>query len=237
MTDSDILHLVQISDTHLHGDPRALAKGVNTFETLCATVAAIGADEEVLDAVVASGDLSNDWSDESYLHFAELTRALDAPVYALPGNHDDPEQLGRVLRSEGVYVQSSVDLGAWRLVFLDSVIPEEMNGRLGADKLAALDAELAGADGRFALIFLHHHPVAVGRAWADMLGLADADDFFAVLDRHTHVRGVAWGHIHFGFETRRNGVTLAAAPSTCMEVVTDPSNGLMFGRLHQRDGR
>jgi Icc protein len=230
MPDSRPVHLIQISDCHLHGNPRTLAKGVSTFETLAATVAAIGADEDVIDAVVASGDLSNDWSDDSYLHFADLTRALGAPVYALPGNHDDPAQLVRVLSAEGVLVRPGADIGAWRLIFLDSVIRGEINGRLGSAKLAALDAELAGAEGRFALVFLHHHPVAVGRAWEDVPGVADAEAFFAVLDRHANVRGVAWGHIHFGFESERRGVRLVAAPSTCMEVVKDAETGLAYGR-------
>ena len=47
--------------------------------------------------------------------------------------------------------------------------------------------------------------------------LRNSEDFFRVLDRHRHVRGVLCGHVHQEFETERRGVRIMATPSTCVQ--------------------
>ena len=64
---------------------------------------------------------------------------------------------------------------------------------------------------------LHHQPVAIGCGWLDEQMVADADDFFEILDRHDGVRGVLWGHVHQEIDRQRNGVRLLASPSTCVQ--------------------
>ena len=41
-----------------------------------------------LDAILVSGDLSEDGSLESYHTFKEIIGRLEAPLYVIPGNHD-----------------------------------------------------------------------------------------------------------------------------------------------------
>jgi Icc protein len=53
--------------------------------------------------------------------------------------------------------------------------------------------------------------------WLDQVGLENADEFFAVLDRHRNVRAVLWGHVHQVHDTERNGVKLFSTPSTCAQ--------------------
>jgi len=47
--------------------------------------------------------------------------------------------------------------------------------------------------------------------------VADAAAFFDVLDRYPGVRGVLWGHVHQQIDQQRNGVSLMASPSTCVQ--------------------
>lgn len=54
----------------------------------------------------------------------------------------------------------------------------------------------------------------MGSRWLDSVGLVNADDFWSVIDKHAHVRGVAWGHVHQTYDGERNGVRLFATPST-----------------------
>jgi Icc protein len=54
----------------------------------------------------------------------------------------------------------------------------------------------------------------MGSRWLDGIGLANADEFWRVIDAHRHVRGIAWGHVHQSFDGERNGVQLFATPST-----------------------
>ncbi len=57
---------------------------------------------------------------------------LDAPLYVLAGNHDDRRALHRhfgVPGADGEPVQYAVDLGALRLVVLDSTRPARTQER------------------------------------------------------------------------------------------------------------
>ncbi len=46
------------------------------------------------------------------------------------------------------------------------------------------------------------------------MGLAEAEGFWSVIDRHAHVRAVVWGHVHQAFDGKRGDVRLLATPST-----------------------
>ena len=64
------------------------------------------------------------------------------------------------------------------------------------------------------MVCLHHHPVDMDSRWLDTIGLANADDFWRVIDAHAHVRAIAWGHVHQAYDGERGGVRLFATPST-----------------------
>ena len=214
---TDIVRLIQITDCHVLADPADRLRGVDTHATLARVVERVRAEAPPPDAVLATGDLSQDGSAESYRRVRTLLARLGAPVHCLPGNHDHGPSMASVLPGDGVRVDRGPLVGGWRVVLLDSTVAGEVNGRLGVDDLAKLDRALEEHSDRHALICLHHNPVAVGGAWRDWVSLANPDDLFTVIDRHAHVRGVLWGHIHQSFEGTRNGVRLIGSPATCFQ--------------------
>ncbi|HEY5430584.1 MAG TPA: metallophosphoesterase, partial [Solirubrobacteraceae bacterium] len=101
-----------------------------------------------------------------------------APVYALAGNHDDRETLRRCFGlggAAGEPVQYAMDLGALRLIALDTTRPGEDGGELDSHRLRWLDAELARAPDQPTLLAMHHPPFAIGIAVWDAIGLPAAD--------------------------------------------------------------
>jgi len=80
-------------------------------------------------------------------------------------------------------------------------------------ELARLDSALAQSP-KHAMVCLHHHPIAMGSRWLDSVGLAQPEDFWSVIDAHTNVRAVVWGHVHQAFDGSRGAVRLFATPST-----------------------
>lgn len=238
------LVIAQLTDCHLADEPEAAVMGVVSDATLAAVLANLAAARPAPEFVLATGDLSQTASDASYARLAAHLRELERPVHCLPGNHDDPAALGRALAGGAITTDFVVDSGAWRVVLLNSHLPGSHGGRLGAEQLARLDEALASAPGRFALVALHHPPVAIASPWMDAIGLFDAADFFARLDRHENLRAVIWGHIHQPFEGSRNGVRLLGTPSTCRQfrprsetpVMTDESPAWRRLLLHG-DGR
>ena len=76
--------------------------------------------------MLISGDLADHGADVEYERARELLEPLDAPLYVLPGNHDDRLALRRhfeVPAGSAEPVQYVAELGPLRLVALDSTRP------------------------------------------------------------------------------------------------------------------
>src|SRR5437764_11421197 len=177
--------LLQLSDPHIgaewaDGDPVA---------GLAATVESVRALRVRPDAVLVSGDLADHATDAEYEQVRELLAPLKAPLFVLPGNHDDRRALHRhfgVPGADGEPVQYSMDLGPLRLVVLDTTRPGEDPGALDTERLGWLAAELATAPEAPTLLAMHHPPLVTWVPVWDELGLPAADRraLGAVLERH-----------------------------------------------------
>ncbi len=212
---NDDVRLLQLTDSHLFASPHGRLRGVETLFSLQRVLSHASARKLNVDAVVCTGDIVNDEPD-GYAHFARVLSALGKPVYCIPGNHDDPARLRSALAAPPFQVGGHVDLGAWRIILVDSCVPGQAGGRISKPELQALDAALTD-NRRYAMVCVHHHPVAMASRWLDAVGIENADEFFAVLDAHPQVRAISWGHVHQSFDARRHGVRLLATPSTCAQ--------------------
>ncbi|WP_432542560.1 metallophosphoesterase [Kineococcus sp. SYSU DK002] len=204
-----ILHL---SDTHL------MAAG-GLHGGFVDTTAALGHVLESLhrigplDAVVVSGDVSEDGTVASYetarALVGEFARAHGAvPVFAM-GNHDTPAEFTEVLGP----VRSVHDVDGFRLVVLDSSVPGRGYGLLGAEQLDWLRSVLATAAPKGSAVVVHHSPVPAPTVLHDGLKLQDPADLLAALDG-TDVRVVLSGHYHHAAaQTYPSGLTALVAPA------------------------
>ena len=104
-----------------------------------------------------------------------------------------------------------------RLVGLDTLVPGEPGGRLDAERLAWLDARLAGAPARPTVIFMHHPPFATGIAVMDGMGLDGAEGFGAVIRRHSQVERIVCGHLHRSIVRRFAGTVACRSPATARQ--------------------
>ncbi len=210
------IRLLQISDPHLFGRSEGALRGVVTRDSLQAVLRHARAHHWDAEALLLTGDLVNDDA-SGYATVRELFGNLGKPLWCLPGNHDDGAAMRRELGAAPFEVGGFHDLGAWRVILLDSCVSGQAHGRLGVGELSRLEAALAGAGERHVLIGLHHHPVRMSSRWIDSVGLQNPEDFFAITDRYPQVRVMLWGHVHQAFDSRRKGVRLLAVPSTCAQ--------------------
>jgi 3',5'-cyclic AMP phosphodiesterase CpdA len=216
--------LVQLSDPHLGA---AWAGDGDTYALLAETVECVRARVPAPDAVLVSGDLADHATDAEYTRFRELLEPLGAPLYVLPGNHDDRAALRRHFALGGAPddpIQADVDLGAVRLVVVDSTRPGEDAGELDAHRLAALDATLEASPDRPTLIAMHHPPLATGfPAWDRMLFTAsDLRALGVVVAAHPQVRLIVAGHVHRALAGTLAGRPVRAAPSTYVQAELGP---------------
>ena len=210
------LRVLQLTDTHLYANPGGTLLGLNTLKSFQQVVGHIRDFHWPLDLLLATGDLVHDASPKGYARLAEILSSFGVPVFCLPGNHDAPLAMKAHLRADSVTTETVCDLGGWRFVMLDSVIPGEEGGHVAAAEIAKLEQALASTD-RPTLVCMHHQPVRVGSAWIDTMMIDNPDPLFEVIDRHPHVRGLLWGHIHQTYEASRRQVRLMASPSTCVQ--------------------
>jgi 3',5'-cyclic-AMP phosphodiesterase len=193
--------LAQISDLHFLPQGTLAFGRVDVAGCLERAIDHLNALQPRPDAVLITGDLTNDGDAAIW---AALTRALarlDAPLYPLPGNHDDRDLMRAAFAHLELFPAQgplcfAVDLGTVRLIGLDSLIPGDPAGLLGAEQLAWLDARLAEAPQTPALVALHHPPFPTGIEHMDGMMLTDGAALAAVIGRHPQVERVLCGHVH-----------------------------------------
>ncbi len=207
------LRIVQFTDLHLYGAADGQLRGVPTLPALEATLAAARRRETRWDAILLTGDLVQD-DPSGYAHVRALFGGSTAPVYCIPGNHDEIGALRSELAAAPFQINGTAEHGNWLLVMLDSYLHGKAGGRLAEAELERLDRALAAHPGHHALVCLHHHPVAMKSRWLDSVGLENPEALFEVLDRHQNVRVLLWGHVHQAWEGTRRGVRLLCTPST-----------------------
>ncbi|MFM7799138.1 MAG: metallophosphoesterase [Planctomycetota bacterium] len=123
------VRLLQITDTHLTGDPAAAIRGVATLPSLRRVLAAVQDEIAAADAILLTGDVVHDDRD-GYAWIRSELGALGRPVLCIPGNHDDPALMREELAGDPFRHCGHHDFGGWRIVMLDSTIPGDAAGEL-----------------------------------------------------------------------------------------------------------
>lgn len=214
--------LVQLSDLHVG----ASENGVDPVPHLEAVVEAVRALPNRADAVLLSGDLTDDGAEDNYRVARELLERLEVPLHVLPGNHDDRERLRAAFDLPGAGdepIRYSVNVGELRLVAYDSVVPGQDPGRYDPEQLRWLDAELGAEPERPTLLALHHPPLATGIEEWDGINLEPGQRplLAEVVARHPQLRAIVGGHLHRVAASALAGVPVLAAPSTYLQALPD----------------
>lgn len=213
----DVVRLVQVTDSHIFSEPEGCLLGLNTresFEIVCERVAK---EEWRPDALLATGDLSQDASPEAYKYLADYFYSMNIPSFWVAGNHDNPATMEMYLSNGRVSSAKHLFIGHWQIILLDSAVPGKVHGELAQSQLDFLEKTLNRYQNKHVLVVLHHQPVDIGSQWLDNIGLANRSDFNKIIERHSHVRGVLWGHVHQEFHKVIKGVSWIASPSSCVQ--------------------
>jgi 3',5'-cyclic-AMP phosphodiesterase len=219
--------LVQLTDPHIR-EPGRLAYGrIDTAPYLRRAVQTVLRLRQVPDAVVITGDLSDFGRAAEYTHLAELLAPLDMPVYLMPGNHDDRDQLRRsfpahtYLGTSG-FVQYSVKVGSLRLLTIDTCVPGHSHGTLCAQRLRWLEAQLDACRNEPVVIAMHHPPFRTLIGHMDKIGLLEGSaELEALVARCPNVERVICGHLHRPIDVRFGGTVASTSPAPGHQVALD----------------
>lgn len=211
------IQVLQISDFHLLNDPGDTMMGINTEESFKAVLQAAGQHHAPADLVLLTGDLAQDATPACYRRLKGHLEELRAPVFCMPGNHDDPELMATDLAGGLIALEKQILIGSWQILCLDSTVLDSAGGYLRAEQMDWLASLLAENRDRFTVISLHHSPLPTGSLWLDTMRLGNADPFLELLERSGQVRCVVFGHVHQEMDARRGGLRLLACPSSCFQ--------------------
>ncbi len=210
--------LAHLSDIHVSDPDSLIASFSDGAAQLEAVVVQLNGLDRNVDAVVITGDLTDRGHPDQYARLRELLAPLDAPIYLLAGNHDDPAALRAAfpdhpeLAGDGP-LRWVVDDHPLRLVAIDSTRTDHHDGCLTDDELAWLDTTLAAAPEHPSVVCLHHPPFVTGMWWMDYGGLPGTAELRTVVDRHPQVRAVLCGHVHRAVEVGWAHARVASAPA------------------------
>lgn len=196
--------LLQLSDLHIVKEGERASSVLDTRRILNAAIEQlleIRAALDPLDAVLVSGDISDDGSLDSYAFAkAELER-LGLPLYAVPGNHDAREPFRNAF-AELAEVSTS-DLIDWAtpindtlVVGLDTLIEGKGGGRLREDSIEFLRNALNTWVGGPVVVMLHHPPITTGIHFMDAIGLENPQSLEAAIAGVEHDIIFIAGHVH-----------------------------------------
>jgi 3',5'-cyclic AMP phosphodiesterase CpdA len=220
--------IVQLTDLHIRA-PGQLSYGrVHAAHALRTAVNSVLRLRQRPRAVVVTGDLADSGAAAEYAHLAELLAPLDMPVYLLPGNHDDRDQMRRSFPGhrwfgrEDRFLQYSVQVGNLRLVALDTSEPGKPYGRLDADRLLWLERELETCRHQAVVIAMHHPPFPTLIGHMDDVGLLQGvAELEAIVERHPNVERLICGHLHRAIDARFGGTIACTTPSPAFQLALD----------------
>lgn len=229
-----------LADTHISADPNRVYPGTkwpgtpvkeDEHESVNMAVCLAEAAKSVLALnprpaqLIVNGDcaLSNGKESEykEFLRLVEPIRAAGITVHVTIGNHDNRENLWKLLpflKEEQMGVQAGVvELPHANLVLLDS----GKRGVLGEEQLDWLAKELDQRADKPALIFGHFNPYP-NRGVRPIKGMRDGPSLLKLLAERKHARGYFYGHTHEWQYDRREHLHL----------INQPAVSYYFGKGH-----
>ncbi len=213
----EVLQFVHVTDTHLLNRAAATLHGLNTKKTLEAVLSHSRVHCPDIDFLLFTGDISQTGNAASYTLFASVIQRYDLPVYCVPGNHDAPALLRRIIPTCPDDTINVIQLDKFSLILLSSWVQDKHHGLISRRCLQQLERHLSNSQDRFNIIAVHHPPVSINSKWLDEIGLQNKAEFLQTIHNYHQHALLLFGHIHQEVDQQLEKLRLLATPSTCYQ--------------------
>ena len=209
--------VVQITDCHLLATPDAVYQGIRPYQYLRRVLDGLRAEAPLL---VLTGDLTEDHSAASYQLLQQLLADWPAPVFLLPGNHDERAALTALSQQAPCRPERRLQLPGWQLWLLDSK-GDTPAGSFPAPRLAELACWLDEAGPQQIFWFCHHHLLPIG-SFIDRFDQQDKAGLLALLQAEPRLRGLAHGHCHHAYQLEQQDFIQVGCPASSVAFLQTP---------------
>lgn len=212
--------IAQISDTHIvpKGQEWKSLAQTQVASRLRLIVQNLNTLNPKPDVVLLTGDAIDDAGTAGYIHLKEILKPLTIPLYIIPGNHDDREDMRFAFQEESYmpsegFIQYVVDDHPVRLIGLDTIIPNESHGTLCQERIDWLYNILKENISKPTLIFMHHPLIKIGQRLLDKLNCHVPDNFESLIRSFPNIIGIISGHYHKSCAAIFGGTLCFVGPS------------------------
>lgn len=194
--------ILQLSDLHFGRDAVDPETGLNASLRLQTVLRACAPIMDEVDLLLLTGDLTDDASPEGLDGLVAQLEPLGLAVVAVPGNHDDPEQIAARFAHNAF-------LGPWLVQGLDTTLAGETHGRFRPNIVDPSHE----TEHPYRLVALHHPPLTpTNNPLFQLDGAAEMLEWARAMSRPPYV---ASGHLHLAFTMRTAwGMQVLGCPST-----------------------
>ncbi len=212
--------IAHLSDPHVRPEGELYQGVVDSNVQFAAAIAQVNALDPRPDLVLLSGDLVDHGHADEYAMLARLLAALEVPVLAIPGNHDEREAFRAAftnqswLPANGPINYAVGDRGPVRIVAFDVTLSGLHHGIVSEEGAAWLHGVLAAEPARPTIVMMHQPPFDTGIPYMDPYCCREGHRLADVVARHPQVERILCGHVHRVMQMRFGGTTLCTAPST-----------------------
>jgi 3',5'-cyclic AMP phosphodiesterase CpdA len=234
--------ILQLTDTHIVPEGALVSGRLDTSDALTRLVGRITSIRDQIgpvDAVVVSGDLSDDGSAQSYTRFKSLVAPLNLPIHVIPGNHDARAAM-RDAFAEQLPKNGPLNwdrkIDDIHLIGLDTLVEGHGSGTLSQESLSFLETALRDANTAPVLLALHHPPFRCGIGFMDKIGLTNPQALRKIVTRYPGTLRMVCGHIHNMMVTDVAGHIAISGPSPCSTFAYDRRADAPVGYMTQQDG-
>jgi len=198
--DPDVVTIAHISDPHV-GSPFFVPNLMNRV--------IVELNEMEPDAVICSGDLTNEGYRQEYKTCVAYFSRIRPPIYVVPGNHDS-RNVGYLHFEELIGPRHWIrDIGGVRVVAVDSSEPDLNEGQIGRERYDWI-REGFNVPADLKVFVVHHHLIPVPGTGRERSIVNDAGDLMELLIT-SGVNVVLSGHKHVPYVWRLENMYIANA--------------------------
>lgn len=210
--------VIQISDFHLQQDAAAtLFNQINTDATFLAVLDKVKAEKP--DLILATGDLSQDGSIESYTRLKAYLSVVKCEVYTIYGNHDNPDNFNKILLGNHIKYVPFYQTYYGTFIFCNSFKKNYNTGLVSQNELDHIETCLKLHDN--CIVVVHHHFVELG-TMIDKYIMENGKMLLNLLIKYKYkIKLCITGHVHNSYDKVYQGINIHSSLSTCAQFAKD----------------